>query len=43
MLRDGNFNRSATCDAVNSHIGQKFIRRSRTDVLIAGTEMPLAL
>ena len=43
MLRAGNFKRAATCDAVNSHIGQKFIRRSRTDALIAGTGMPAVL
>ncbi len=40
MLRAGNFKRAATCDAVNSHIGQKFIRRSRIDALIAGRGMP---
>ena len=43
MLRAGNFNRSATCDAVNSHIGQKFIRRSHIDALIASTKIPTAL
>ena len=43
MLRAGNFKRAAACDAVNSHIGQKFIHRSRIDALIAGAGMPLAL
>ena len=43
MLRAVNFKRAATCDAVNSHIGQKFIRRSRIDALIAGRGMPAAL
>lgn len=36
MLRAGNCKRAAACDALNPHIGQKFIRRSRTDALIAG-------
>ena len=43
MLRAGNFNRSATCDALNPHIGQKFICRSRIDALIAGRGIPTAL
>lgn len=42
MLRAGNFKHAATCDALNPHphIGQKFIRCSRIDALIAGTGMP---
>lgn len=43
MLRAGNFKRAAACDAVNSHIGQKFIRRSHIDALIASTKIPTAL
>ncbi len=43
MLRAGNFKRAAACDALNPHIGRKFIRRSHIDALIAGTGMPLAL
>ena len=43
MLRAGNFKHAATCDALNPHIGQKFIHRSRIDALIAGVGMPAAL
>ena len=43
MLRAVNFKRAAACDALNPHLGQKFICRSRIDTLIAGTGMPLAL
>ena len=43
MLRAVNFKRAVACDALNPHIGQKFIRRSHIDALIAGTGMPLAL
>ena len=43
MLCAGNFKRAAACDAPNPHIGQKFIRRSHIDALIAGRGMPTAL
>ena len=43
MLYAGNFKRATACDALNPHIGQKFIHRSRIDALIAGTGMPLSL
>ncbi len=43
MLRAGNFKHAATCDALNPHIGQKFIHRSHIDALIASTGMPAAL
>ena len=35
MLRAVNFKRAVACDALNPHIGQKFIRRSHIDALIA--------
>ena len=40
MLCAGNFKHAATCDALNPHIGQKFIRRSHIDAVIAGRGMP---
>ena len=40
MLRAGNFKHAATCDAINPHIEQKFIRRSHIDAVIASTGMP---
>ena len=40
MLRAGNFKHIAACDALNPYIGQKFIRRSHIDALIASTGMP---
>ena len=43
MLRAVNFKHASACDALNPHIGQKFIRRSRIDALIAGAGMPAAL
>ena len=43
MLRAGNFKRAAACDALNPHIWQKFIRRSRIDTVIASAGIPTAL
>lgn len=42
MLRARNFKHAATCDALNPHIGQKFIRRSHIDAVIASTGIPAA-
>lgn len=43
MLCAGNFKRVAACDALNPHIGQKFIRGSHIDALIASAGMPATL
>lgn len=43
MLRAGNFKHAAACDALNPHIWQKFIRRSRIDTVIASAGIPTAL
>ena len=43
MLRTVNFKHAAAYDAPNPHIGQKFIRHSHIDALIASTGMPAAL